>query len=218
MEGQGTMRDSVDTTPMSKPMVVQVIGPAGAGKSFFAKRFAKTFGAPIISRDLLRWTLFAHHTYSKDEESIISQVSEVMVDELLKTGKLFILDGGYNRRPERNAIRDKAYKNNYQVFTIIVQTDEPTARQRAEHRSARSIDDRYNQSLSPEQYTAQLKAYQSPVVDKNTVVISGKHTYSTQARIVLKKLVEVQEAPSTIPARPKVRPVSAVRSFGPFIQ
>lgn len=212
------MRDSTDTTPISQPMIVQVVGPAGSGKSFFARRFSKTFGAPLVSRDRLRWTLFAHHTYSEDEESIVSQVTDVMVDELLKTGKLFILDGGYNRRPARNLIRDKAQKNNYQIFTIIVQTDEPTARNRATHRNQRSADDRYNQSLSVEQYTAQIKAYQPPVVDKNTVVISGKHTYSTQARIVLKKLVEAQKIPIAAYTKPKVRPASAVRSFGPFIQ
>lgn len=212
------MRDSTDATPISKPMIVQIVGPAGAGKSFFARRFSKTFGAPLVSRDRLRWTLFAHHTYSEDEESIVSQVTDVMVDELLKTGKLFILDGGYNRRPARNLIRDKAQKNNYQIFTIIVQTDEPTARNRATHRNQRSVDDRYNQSLSAEQYAAQIKAYQPPVVDKNTVVISGKHTYSTQARIVLKKLVEAQKIPIATYTKPKVRPISAVRSFGPFIQ
>ena len=212
------MRDSAETTPTSKPTIVQVVGPAGAGKSFFARRFSKTFGAPLVSRDRLRWTLFAHHTYSEDEESIVSQVSDVMVDELIKTGKLFILDGGYNRRPARNLIRDKAQRNNYLVFTIIVQTDEPTARGRATHRDHRSADDRYNQSLSAEQYATQLKSYQSPVVDKNTVVISGKHTYSTQARIVLKKLVEAQKLPVAASTKPNMRPASAVRSFGPFIQ
>ena len=191
----------MNTTPMSKPIIVQLIGPAGAGKSFFARRFAKTFGAPIVSRDQLRWTLFAHHTYSEDEESMVSQIAEVMIDEILKTNKLFILDGGYNRRPERNAIRDKAHKHGYQIFTVMVQTDEPTARHRTKHRKA-----------------AQLKAYQSPVVDKNTVVISGKHTYSTQARTVLKKLVEIQAAPSSPSTQPKSRPASIARSFGPFIQ
>ena len=208
----------MNTTPMSKPIIVQLIGPAGAGKSFFARRFAKTFGAPIVSRDQLRWTLFAHHTYSEDEESMVSQIAEVMIDEILKTNKLFILDGGYNRRPERNAIRDKAHKHGYQIFTVMVQTDEPTARHRTKHRKAGSVDDRYNQSLTPEQYAAQLKAYQSPVVDKNTVVISGKHTYSTQARTVLKKLVEIQAAPSSPSTQPKSRPASIARSFGPFIQ
>ena len=208
------MRDSANITAISKPIVVQVIGPAGAGKSFFARRFAKTFGAPIISRDHLRWTLFAHHTYNEDEESMISQIAEVMTDEIFKTKKLFILDGGYNRRPERNAIRDKAHKHGYQIFTILVQTDEPTAQHRAKHRGT-SADDRYNQSLSSEQYALQLKTYQPPVVDKNTVVISGKHTYSTQARTVLKKLVEIQAAP---PIQPKSRPASIARSFGPFIQ
>ncbi len=212
------MRDSAETTPTSKPTIVQVVGPAGAGKSFFARRFSKTFGAPLVSRDRLRWTLFAHHTYSEDEESIVSQVADVMVDELLKTGKLFILDGGCNRRPARNLIRDKAQKNNYQIFTVIVQTDEPTARSRATHRDHRSADDRYNQSLSAEQYAAQLKSYQSPVVDKNTVVISGKHTYSTQARTVLKKLVEAQKVPVVTGAKPRIRPASTVRSLGPFIQ
>jgi hypothetical protein len=65
------------------------------------------------------------------------------------------------------------------------------------------------------EFAKQLKAYQAPTVDGSTVVISGKHTYATQARIVLKKMVESQGVARV--ATP-TRPTPPRGSRGIFVQ
>lgn len=202
------------SSSISKSMILQIVGPAGAGKSFFARQFAKTFGVAAVDRDKIRWILFAHHTYSADEENIVSQVADLMTEELIKTRKSFILDGGYNSRSARSKLAALAKEHNYKILTITVQTDEATARARALKRDGRKPGDRYNQSLNPEQYAVELKKYQAPAPSGNLVVISGKHTYSTQARTVLKKIVELEG--SAVPAA--IRTVATTRRNGPFIQ
>jgi len=205
----------METLTLSSPMVIVMVGLPGAGKSFFAEAFAKTFGAALVSQDKIRWTLFARHTYSENENIMVEQVSDLLTSELFRTGKTFILDGGYNMRDVRESVASQAKKSGYNVLTVIVQTDEPTSKHRATKRDGRKTGDQYKQSMTAEEFDVQAKNYQAPRIDKNTVVISGKHTYATQARSVLKKMVEVQGIGSRPTAATRPQPA---RSRGPFIQ
>ena len=56
-------------------------------------------------------------------------------------------------------------------------------------RSSRRKDDKYNTSLTGQQYEQLAKRFSPPSSNEASIVISGKHTYATQARMVLKKLV-----------------------------
>jgi len=175
------------------PMVIMVVGGPGVGKSFFAKRFAETFNAPLVSNDKIRYTLFSTHTYSKNENIMVDQVARLILDEILVGGKPIVLDGGYNTRSSREAISQLASQYGFRTLIVWVQTDEGTARRRAENRSVKAPGDQYKQSLTPDQYDALEDAFTEPdiaVREKNTVVISGKHTYGAQAKTVLTKIVE----------------------------
>ncbi|MCL2451817.1 ATP-binding protein [Candidatus Saccharibacteria bacterium] len=206
----------MDKLSMSSPTIIVVIGLPGSGKSFFATQFAETFDAALVSEDKIRWMLFAHHTYDDNEKTIVKQVSDMMMAELLKTKKTIILDGGYNDRPARTTLATSAKKAGYKILTVVVQTDAPTAERRSTKRDARKAGDRYKQSLDATEFARQAKEYQAPTrFDKATVVISGKHTYSTQARTVLKKILETQEP---APAAPQPQPAPIVRPRGPFVQ
>jgi predicted kinase len=193
-------------------MAIVVVGLPGAGKSFFASNFAKTFGAALVSQDKIRWTLFAHHTYSDNENTIVGQVADLLITELLRTGKTFVLDGGYNSQLSRETLAERVSRHGFRILTIVVQVDQPTSKKRALGRNSNKPGDRYKQPLSATQFAAEAEQYEAPTVDKNTVVISGKHTYATQARAVLKKIVETRDT-STSDSRPK----SIVGPRGPFI-
>ena len=211
----------MESLNLSNPLVMVVIGLPGSGKSFFAGAFAQTFGAALVSRDKIRWTLFAHHTYSDNENTMTDQVSDLLITELFRTRKTFVLDGGYDTRVARAELAAEARKAGFKVLTIIVQTDEPTSQRRAANRDARRSGDKYKQSLSAEEFAAQVKAHQPPVIDKNTVVISGKHTYQTQVRTVLKKIIETQgvkhDTAAPAAGTPGTRSPIA-RPRGPFVQ
>ena len=187
---------------LSKPLIIITVGLPGAGKSFFARQFSETFGAPIVSYDRLCYELFADPTYSKDERTIISRVALAQTEELIKTHKTFIVDGGGNTKAERMHLKKLAEKNGYGILAVWAQVDEPTARQRSLKRSKRKKDDIYNQSISEEQFEKDKKRFTPPAVNEHYVVISGKHVHATQARVVLKKLVTPrEEAKPTVPQR-----------------
>jgi predicted kinase len=176
-----------------KPLVLIMVGKPGAGKSFFARQFSDTFGAPVVSENRLRYELFAQPVYGQDEQTVIQNISDYQVGELLKTRRTFIVDGGMNARVDRQKLRAQAKDFNYETLVVWVQTDEATNRHRSLKRGKQKLDDKYTAPLSEEQFSAQSRKFTPPNQLEQTVVISGKHTYNTQARAVLKKLVAPRE-------------------------
>ena len=217
----------MEALTLSSPMIIEVVGLPGSGKSFFANQFANTFGAAIVSQDKIRWTLFANHTYSDNENAMVDQVADLLITELLRTKKTFVLDGGYNTAASRHTLAARAHKNGYRVLTIVVQTDEPTSRRRATKRSDKKPGDVYKQSLTDEQFDLAKKEYEEPATTSaDVVVISGKHTYNTQAKIVLRKMIEISgQSTATGDSSTKPRPSNQsqpratlnIRPRGPFV-
>lgn len=178
---------------LSQPLVMLVIGMPGAGKSFFAKRFSETFGAPVVSFDRLRYELFPEPQHTPEETELINRLADYQIDELTKTKKTFIVDGGSNAKTERTRISQLVKNAGYEVLVVWVQTHQGTAQTRATKRSARREDDKYNPSLTPEQFEAHVRRLTAPNRE-NYVVISGMHTYGTQAKAVLRRLVADRQA------------------------
>lgn len=176
-----------------QPIMMLVVGMPGAGKSFFAKRFSETFGAPVVGFDRIRAELFAEPQFSPDENDLVNRLAAYQIEELLKTKRTFMIDGGCNAKTDRLRLGQIAKKAGYTPLVVWVQTHESTAKNRATKRSSRRADDQYNASLTPEQFEAFKRKFTSPVTE-NYVVISGMHTYGTQAKAVLRKLVAGREA------------------------
>lgn len=202
----------MDKLNLSQPLVIVVTGLPGSGKTFFANSFATTFGAASVSNDKIRWTLFANHTYSENENAMVDQISDLLIAELLRTKRTFIIDGGYNSSLKRKHIEIIAKKAGFATLTVEVQTEPLTAKDRAKSRSAKNPCDKFKQSLKPEQFAKLVKNYEAPTIGRSSVVISGKHTAQTQLRTVLKKIVEVdrnpvreKKAPVVVPATKTVR-------------
>ncbi len=162
-------------TPAS-PHVIILVGIPGAGKTAFAEHFAKTFHAPFIN------TAAIAHEASISIRSAVT-VSEILFNELLKTKQTIIYEGPTAKRVQRIALMKHISKAGYTPLLVWVQTESIEARKRATRK----------QALAPHSYDsfdAALYAFNAPTAAEKPIVMSGKHTYATQVKIVLKHLAQ----------------------------
>ena len=175
---------------LSQPHLLITVGIPGSGKSFFAERFAATFNAPYVQYDMIM-DIAGHSTTTSDS------YAGYMLRELFKTKHTIIFDGPSASSAERAALTDLAASAGYVCLFIWAQTDTAMAKARfmKEHRKA-------GRHASSSHYDALTHGFMPPgPKEGTTVVISGKHTYATQARTVLKHLAGAKQT-----ARSKEKP------------
>jgi len=190
---------------LPKPTIILVVGLPGAGKSFFARKFAEAFNTPLVSIDEARMILTGTPSYEKEENEALRDITDIYIRELMKTERPFIVDGGFGSVIERLNLAKEARKAGYDTLLVWVQTDLTSAQWRSTHRSDKREGDRFNLSLQDPQFTKFSKAFQIPSPKENPVVISGKHTFPAQARVLLKRLISTKETrhEPTVPERPQ---------------
>jgi len=186
---------------INKPHLIIMVGIPGSGKSFFAEQFAETFKAPIVSINKLSQELF-NFPISSTEEEVVHKIADQMLSEILKTGKTIIYEGYTSLRADRMLISKKAKDNHYEPLFIWVQTEQLTAKKRA----TKTSDDKY--TLNSEQFDNKIRRFSVPHKSEKVIVISGKHTYLSQLKIVLKHLARPATAIETslnTAARPPIK-------------
>ena len=174
---------------LSTPHVVIMVGVPGSGKSFFAEHFAKTFSAPLVSWNGIREELFNAPQFSKDEDAIIGRVADHMLVELLKTNATVLYEGDTMAQVSRRNLVQTIRKAGYEPLFVWVQTDTATAKSRAQKRG-----------VSGEMFNAALRRFTPLKASDPYVVISGKHTYASQLKIVLRRLSS-ERSTAPLPAR-----------------
>lgn len=168
-----------------------MVGFPGSGKSFFADKFAEMFNAPLASREKIAAAL--GHDGKEIEDVILDQLKE-----LLKTKQSIVIDGIGDTRAVRSEIVRKAHEAGYEVLLVWVQTDPATAKSRSAKKTAGTT----HRHLSGSEYDSAAKRFTPPNALEKPVVISGKHTYATQAKVILKKLTEPRATISRHSAAP----------------
>lgn len=174
---------------LTQPHLLVMVGVPGAGKTFFASQFADMFNAPCVSFDLIRAAISSDNPiYSHDEQAAIERIALDQLNQLLVTRSTIIVDGGSETRVSRQRFAKLARSNGYKTLFIWVQTDPATAKQRStvgtRGRGSQPI------LLTDEQYNILTRRFTPPNDNEPSIVISGKHTYATQAKTILKKLSE----------------------------
>jgi shikimate kinase len=173
------------------PHVIIMVGIPGAGKSAFAEHFARTFQSPLVSHQQLM-------DAATVDEVVSARLADVLLDELLKTQRTLIYDGPTHTKSSRLALIKKVVAAGYEPLLVWVQTESLEAKRRAIKKRPN------NTHISPEAFDAALRRFTPPTAAEKPVVISGKHTYASQLKIVLKRLAE-QSRPET-PETPRARP------------
>lgn len=184
---------------LNKPHLIIMVGIPGSGKTFFAEHFSNTFKAPFINVNHLRNNVLNQVNSDDNYDNAVKNASDYFLEEILKTNQTVIYEGFTNRRSERMEIVKKAKQAGYEPLLIWVQTEPITAQKRATAKS-------YNGRITGEEFQSKVKSFSIPHVSEKALVISGKHTYTSQLKIALIRLAS--KKPATKPERP-IAPISA---------
>ncbi len=187
---------------LSRPHLIVMVGIPGAGKSFFAEHFAETFKAPIINRDVLEKEL-------GKEGKAVDTFIELMLRELFKTNQTIIYEGLSATRAQRLTLTQTASKAGYIPLFIWVQTESVEAARRATRRNP------YGHTMSAHEFDQAIDSFNVPLASEHAVVISGKHTYVSQLKIVLKHLASAQVQKTTAPIATSAKQQPLKRSSDP---
>lgn len=162
-----------------------MIGLPGSGKTFFAEQFSEMFGAPYIDANFVE-------QHCADQQSS-DELCRHFLNEIVRTKQTFIYEGAGLTRASRTEFARWARGNGYQPLFVWVQTDETTCRRRAQ--KTRSID--------AEQFASIARSFTEPNHTERTIVISGKHTFKTQARAILSRLGDANRNNQAIQPQPR---------------
>lgn len=173
---------------LARPHAIMMVGIPGSGKSFFAEQFSKMFAAPYIDANRIA-------QLSRDENTA-RQIAGEFAEQIALTKQTFIYEGATDSRVSRTEFARWAKTHGYQPTIVWVQTDPRTA----ETRMTKSF------NISREDYAELTKQFSAPHASEKPVVISGRHMYASQARVVLNHLAKdrVVQTANAVPARPSM--------------
>ena len=155
---------------LDSPHAIIVIGLQGSGKTFFGRKFAETFKAPFVEQSLF--------TNAAVDASAGNDLFTTMLSEIAKTGRSVVVELSLASRTERTEIARLLKSEGYTPLFVWVQVDVETAMIRA----------RKTSNTSPADYQERAKVFSQPHPVEKVLVVSGKHTFATQAKAVLRRL------------------------------
>jgi predicted kinase len=174
---------------LTKPHLLVVVGLPGSGKSFFAKQFGETFGAPYID--------YAHFHKLVNSVELGDVVATELLGQLLLTKQTIVIEGRGETREDRAILAKMSQSKGYEVLYIWVQTTPQTAHKRA----VLAKDAPYDE----QEFAERSQAFTSLESNDPHVVISGRHTYPSQARMVLRRLTAPRATASS--SQPRRAPI-----------
>ena len=158
----------------NKPRVLLVFGAPCSGKTTFSEKFAKKFGLAYYNLEDL------------EKENNFTRENVLTILALIaRTQQTFIIEGGLKTEEQRNEIRNLLTQSGYIPSLIWIQTDASTIRMRLKARF-KSV------SKAKQVYEEAVKEIEAPTDEEKPIILSGKHTFETQARHVVTGLAELK--------------------------
>ncbi|MEI6751344.1 MAG: ATP-binding protein [Candidatus Saccharibacteria bacterium] len=176
---------------LTKPTLIILYGFPGAGKTFFGRQLATDIHAAHLQADRIRYELFEDPDNSKNENSIVSNLTDYMAEEFLNAGNSVIYDSTAMRTAQRRDLKQKIIKTKAQTLIVWIQIDVESAFTRVASRDRRKVDDKFTTDMDRTSFDDQLTKMQNPQQNENYVVISGKHNYQMQRSAVMKKFFDL---------------------------
>ena len=160
----------------NKPRALLIFGAPCSGKTTFAEKFAKKFGLAWYDIDEIM-----------DENGFARQTMLSVLEYIMRTRQTILIEGGLSTESNRTELRNLVRKCGYEPALIWVQTDVSTIRSRlkTKYRSVAKAKQHFNDKTSEMEAPAD---YEKPII------LSGKHTFETQARHAITGLADLHES------------------------
>lgn len=175
---------------LSKPVLVCFYGYPGSGKSYAARNLSESLNLAYLSADRVRSELFEHPRYDEQENAIIEHLMKYMSEEFLNVGVGVVYDFNTPRVAQRRALKELAKRQKAEFLLVWLQIDEESAFIRTQNRDRRTSDDKYAEPQTQLTFDKQAASMQNPD-NEDYVVVSGKHTYSTQKNAIMSRLYQL---------------------------
>ncbi|HSH55713.1 MAG TPA: ATP-binding protein [Candidatus Limnocylindrales bacterium] len=189
-----------------KPLLMQLYGFPGSGKTYFARQLCEHIQAAHIQGDRIRFELFEKPRYDKAENTVVTQLMDYMAQEFLNAGISVVYDTNAHRYAQRHALREMARKSHAQPLLVWMQVDAESSYVRTTQRDRRRNDDKYAAPIDRATFDAIVGQMQNPQNTEDYLVLSGKHVFKTQFSAVMKRLHELKLISSNEVASQVVKP------------
>ncbi len=157
----------------NKPRVLLVFGAPCSGKTTFAEKFAKKFNLTY---------------YNLNEVCATDNLSKKSMLDVLaliaRTHSTIVLEGHLDTEKDRAEIRNVFRAAGYTPSLVWIQTDLATIRMRlrTRHKTIAAAKQAYEKAVNNLETPSEVEA---------PIILSGKHTFETQAKHVLAGLADV---------------------------
>ncbi|MBX4190464.1 AAA family ATPase [Candidatus Saccharibacteria bacterium] len=175
---------------LAKPTIFCLYGYPGSGKTYIARNLTEEIQLAHVGSDRIRSELFQSPRYDAQENAIVTHLMDYMSEEFLNSGVGLVYDTNALRAAQRRRLRELARKHRAAYLLIWLQIDIDTAFIRTQERDRRTTDDKYSEPQTRNTFERQITGMQNPE-GEDYLVISGKHTFSTQKNSVLNRLYQM---------------------------
>jgi len=153
-----------------KPYAILVFGVPMSGRTQFAVRFSRQFKAPLLDFE---------HIPGINRKAFLP-----IVTQIADSKQNIVIDEHIDTFQQREKLRKVLYESGYQPVLVWIQTDVNTIKRRLKNH-LKSV------TRAKAYFEEQLDQLEAPEDSEEPIVISGKHTFSSQLRSVLSRLSKI---------------------------
>lgn len=173
-----------------KPTLFMVYGFPGSGKTYYSRQLCEELQAAHVNSERVRQELFDEPRYDAQENRIVKQLMIYMTEEFLSAGLSVVFDMNAMRLSNRRELRELARKHKAETVLVWFQIDTESSFARVSMRDRRKADDKYSIPLDRTRFDALVGSMQNPGTTEDYLVVSGKHTFTTQFHTTIKRLYD----------------------------